>query len=113
MRIEVTQGYAANETNLQLKPTLCLSTITQILPSTEMLTTLQEVDSVPALDKRPESSDISLNHCPSASLTVRISGAPPRSESMYALAVMQCVQHLTALISLFVLSDNYQPRSYS
>lgn len=43
MWIEVTQGYTANETDLQLKPTLCLSTITQILPGTEMLTTLQEL----------------------------------------------------------------------
>lgn len=113
MWIEVTQGYTANETDLQLKPTLCLSTITQLLPGTEMLTTLQEVDSVPALDKRPGSRDISLNHRPSVCLAVRISGALPCSESVYMLAVMQCVRHLTALISLFVLSDNYQPRSYS
>lgn len=75
MSIEVTQGYAADEMNLQPRPTLCLSTVTQILLSTEMLTTLQEVDSVPALDRRPESSDIFLNHGPSVCLTVGSSGA--------------------------------------
>ncbi|ERE76133.1 hypothetical protein H671_4g12070 [Cricetulus griseus] len=85
----------------------------QILLGMEMLTTRQEVDSVPTLDKRPESSDIFLNHCPSVCLAVGSSGVPPHSGSMYMLAVKQCVQHLTALISLFVLSDNYQPGSYS
>lgn len=113
MSLEVTQGSPANEADLQLKPTRCLSTITQILLSTEMLTTLQEVDSVPALDTRPESSDISLNHRPSVCLPVGSGGAPPRSGSKYMLAVRQCAQHLTGLISLFVLSDNYQPGSDS
>ena len=50
---------------------------------------------------------------PSVCLTFGISEPTPNSESTYMLAVKQRMKHLIALISLFVLSDNYQPSSYS
>ena len=106
--------HSKGETDLQLSPYRVLSTAAQIfLCMGQMLTTLWEADPDRVLNMGPGSWGHSPLSRPSVCLNFGISEPTLRSESTYMLAVKQRMQSLTTLISLFVLSDNYQPSSYS